>query len=557
MFKVVEAYRDLKRSGQIAAVFMRYGFGELLDRVKAGHYVPWRRRLKSEAETLKRLSAPERLRLAFEELGPTFVKLGQVLSTRADVLPPAFIAELSKLQDRAAPFPFAAAKSMIEGQLKRTLSEAFLSIDDHPAAAASLSQVHKAITMTGDVVAVKVQRPDIEAVVEADIRILYDLAGLAEKHLAESVRYRPTRLVDEFAGAIRRELDFVREGRNINRFRRYFAGSPTVYIPEVHWDLTTPRVLTTEYIRGIKVSDLERLEAAGLDRKTIAGNGADLILKEVFDFHFFHADPHPGNLFVLAGNVIAPIDFGMTGVLTEETAEQLGEVFVAVVRQDVGALATLLKLLGWLPESSDDNALKLDLQELLERYHGLPLKQLSLGAVLEELTDIIRRYDIRVPAELMLMTRALLVSEGVGRMVYPEFNIIEFAKPYAAKLIARRYDPARQINALFRTGGEAAALLTRLPSELGQLLSKAVKGELAVRFMHGGLESFVTELEKSTNRLSFAVVIAALIIGSSLIFRSGLGPTFFGYPVLGLFGFLLVSILGIWLLVGILRSGRL
>ncbi len=554
MFKVLETYRDLKRYSQIGSVFVRYGFGDLVDR--AERRSPWAWRRKGEAPH-ERLSAPERLRLAFEELGPTFMKLGQLLSTRADVLPAPFIEELSKLQDSAAPFPFAEARSIIEDQLGRPLAEAFLSMEERPAAAASLSQVHKAITMSGDVVAVKVQRPNIEAVIEADIRILYELARLAERRVAEARRFRPVKIVDEFSAAIRRELDFGREERSIERFRRYFSRDSAVYIPRVHGELSSSKVLTTEYIRGIKVTDLDRIEEAGLDRSAIAQNGAHLILKEIFDFRFFHADPHPGNLFVLPGNVIAPVDFGMAGSITEETAEQLGDVFVAVVRGDEGALVRLLKSVGWLPESADSRTLKIELHELIERYHGLSLKQLSMGSLMDEATGIMRRYDMAIPPELVLMARALLISEGVGRMVDPDFNIMEYAKPYARRLMLRRYDPVKQMSELMKASGEATMLLKRLPSELGLLLSKALKGEMSIRFLHGGLERFIAEAEKMSNRVAFAVVIAALIIGSSLIFQSGLGTKLLGYPVLGLAGFVLASVFGIWLIIGIIRSGRL
>jgi len=262
------------------------------------------------------------------------------------LLPPDFIKELSKLQDSVSPFPFSEAKALIETQLGRPLTDLFASIEETPVAAASLAQVHRARTASGQEVAVKVQRIGIEAIIETDIHILRDLAGLAERHLSESKYFEPVRLVDEFARTIRRELDFVREGRNIDRFRNYFAGTATVYIPGVHWDLTAPKVLTTEYVKGIKISDLERLEAAGLDRKTIAVNGVNLILKEIFELHFFHADPHPGNLFVLENNVIAPVDFGMTGVIDEEIANQMGGIFIAVVEKDADALINLLGTIG-------------------------------------------------------------------------------------------------------------------------------------------------------------------------------------------------------------------
>ncbi|MDP3028699.1 MAG: AarF/UbiB family protein [Deltaproteobacteria bacterium] len=558
IFKVRETYQDLKRYGHIATVFIRYGFGDLLDRLKARYYVPWRRRLsRKEREEIRRLSTPERVRLAFEELGPTFIKFGQILSSRPDLLTQDFIREFSKLQDKVPPFPFGAAKHIIESQLGRPLAELFESFEEMPVAAASLSQVHKAKTKTGDEVAVKVQRPGIESTIETDIRILYDLATLAERRLPETRHYEPVRIIDEFARTIRRELDFVREGRNIDRARKYFAGDETVYIPRVYRELTASKVVTMEYIHGIKISDLEQLQAAGLDRKTIAINGANLILKEVFECRFFHADPHPGNLFVLENNVIAPVDFGMIGMLDEETAHQMATILMAVVDKDVDSLVDALLAIGLTPEPIDRINFRLELSDFLERYYEVPLKELNIGVIMDELMDIIRRYRLRLPSDMVMMIKALVINEGVGRMLYPEFNIVEHARPYARELLIRRMEPSRWLKEVSKTVREAAVFLKKLPSDAGEILSKVKKDELTIQFQHRGLEKFIRELDRSSNRLSFAVVIAALIIGSSLIFQTGFGPRLFGYPLLGLAGFLLASILGIWLLIGILRSGKL
>ncbi|OPY70352.1 MAG: putative protein kinase UbiB [Syntrophorhabdaceae bacterium PtaU1.Bin034] len=555
---IVDRYQDLKRYSHIASVFVRYGFGELLDRLRAEHYLPRRRRVFGrKAGEFRHLSTPERLRRAFEELGPTFIKLGQILSTRADLLPPSFIQEFSKLQDSAPPFPFADICDTIESEFRRPVSEVFLLIEERPLAAASLAQVHRARTGTGARVAVKVQRPHIRALLETDIRILHDFANLSERRLPESRYYQPVRLVNEFARTIRRELDFVREGRNIERFRRYFAGDATVYIPKVYWDLSAPKILTTEYIEGVKISDIDGLNAAGLDREAIAVNGADFTLKEVFEHHFFHADPHPGNLFVLEDNVIAPVDYGMTGAISDDLADHILAIFIAVMDKDIDSLVRLLQEGNWVPENLDVDSFKLELQDFLERYHGLSLQEVNMSEVLGEAMNMIRRYRLHMPIDLVLMARALLVTEGVARMLYPEFNIVEHAGPYAKKLVRQRYGPIRYMRELYEVAGEAEAFARRLPGEMGQLLTKVMRGDLSIKFLHTGLENLIMEMEKSSNRLSFAVVIAALIIGSSLIFQSGLGPALLGYPVMGLVGFLFASILGIWLIASIMRSGKL
>ena len=356
---------------------------------------------------------------------------------------------------------------------------------------------------------------------------------------------------------IRRELDFVREGRNIERFKKHLEGDETIYIPSVFWDFTAPKVLTMEYIRGIKISHLEKLEAAGLDRKTLAINGANLILKEIFECHFFHADPHPGNIFALENNVIAPVDYGMVGMLNEEIAYQMSIMLTAIVEKDVDSMADVLLAIGLAPEPIDQVNFKLELSDFLERYYEVPLSELNVGAIMDELMHIIRHYKLRLPSNLVMMGKALVINEGMGRMLYPGFNIIEHARPYARKLLIRKLDPTKQLKELSKIASEAVTLFKKMPSEVGDILSKIRKDELGIKFEHRGLERFINELDRSSNRLSFAVVIAALIIGSSLVFQTGSGPKLFGYPLLGLGGYLIASILGIWLLIGILRSGRL
>ncbi len=524
-FRAHETYQDLKRYSRIAAVLIHHGFGDILDRLKIHYRVSRRRQVFTRTtEELERLSTAERLRLAFEELGPTFIKLAQILSSRPDLLPPEFTQELSKLQDSVAPFPFADAKSVIEAQLRRPLQELFASIDETPVAAASLAQVHRARTISGEEIALKIQRVDIEETIETDIRILRELAGLAERHLPESRYFEPVRLVDEFARTIRHELDFVREGRNIERFRNYFGDTPTVHIPKVYWELTAPKVLTTEYIDGIKISDVELLEASGLDRQAIAVNGTNLLLEEIFELHFFHADPHPGNLFVLKDNVIAPVDFGMTGTIDEEIAQQMSGIFIAVLDKDVDTLIDLLCTVHVADELEDRSSLKLDLRDLLDRYYGAPLQQINIGNIFEEMMSIMREHRLRLPPDFAMMAKAIIVSEGVARMLYPDFHIIETARPYARKLMLRQYDPTRQMHEFSKVAGETATLVKRLPSDVREILSKIRKGELAIGFEHQGLETLVNEVERSSSRISFAVVIAALIVGSSLIFQTGMGP---------------------------------
>jgi len=549
--------QDFRRFSHIASVLARHGFHEFLDRLKARYHGLPRRTFIRESPARGAISAPERLRLAFEELGPTFIKFGQVLSSRPDIIPAEYIQELSKLQDDVPEFPFEDARKLIESQLKRPVTDIFLHLDEKPRAAASLAQVHRAKLLSGDDVAVKVQRIGVDKVIENDIRILREFAGLVERRIPESRRYEPSGLVDEFARSIRHELDFVREGRNMDRFRKYFSGTPIIYIPKVYWELTTPKVLTIEYIDGIKITDIASLDAAGLDRKAIAINGANITLKEVFEFRFFHADPHPGNLFVCENNIIAPVDFGMTGTIEEDVADQMSGVFLAVLEKDVDGLVKNLRALGVAEDVEDIRSFKIDVRDLVDRYYGLPLSKIEIGGVFRELMGIVQRYRLRLPHNFAMIGKALMITEGVGRALYPDFNILEIAKPYARRLLWKRYDPRRQLNEMRKTGAEALDFLKALPTDLKEIFAIIRKGKFTMLFEHRGLELLVDELDRSSNRISFAVVIAALIVGSSLIFQTRVGPTFFDYPIIGLAGFLLASILGIWLLIGIMRSKRL
>lgn len=555
-FLIRKNSQGLRRYSRILSVFARYGFGDILNRLK--YNMPWQSKMsKKEIKGIKTLSTPERVRLAFEELGPTFIKLGQALSSRPDLLSPDFISELSKLQDNVPPFPFEDVRAIIEKQLGKPLEELFEHFEEKHTAAASLAQVHRAKSKIGDDVAVKVQRPGIEQIVETDIRFLHNLAVLAERHIPESRDYQPIRIVDEFARTIRRELDFIREGRSIDRFRKHFRDDQTVHIPAVHWNLTAPRVLTMEYIHGIKVSDLENLESVGMDPNMIAINGADLILKEIFELNLFHADPHPGNLFVLENNVIAPVDFGMIGILNEKMVYQLGMLFTAVVDKDVETIINVLLELGIAEEQMDISGFRIEVADFLESYYDVPSNQLDIGMIFFEVMGIMRRYRLRLPPDIVMMAKALVISQGVCSMLYPEFNIIEHAGPYARKLMIRRLDLNRHLKDLTKTGDEAFALFKELPFDIRRIISKIKKDEFGIKLDHRGLERATKELERSSNRLSFAVVIAALIIGSSIIFQTEAGSKLFNYPVLGFASFLLASVLGLWWLIGILRSGKL
>jgi ubiquinone biosynthesis protein len=552
------AHKELRRYGQVLAVLARYGFVDILHQMNVRFEGPRHKKIhKPQVRSIDRYTTPQRVRMALEELGPTYVKFGQTLSSRPDLLPMDFIKELSKLQDEVPPFPFHEVKAIIKEQLGHSIGDLYDDFDEKPTAAASLSQVHHARMKTGEEVAVKVQRPGIQETIDADFRILARLATLAERHLPELAVLEPVAFVDEFARTTRNELDFVREGRSADIFREFFEHDDTVHVPKVYWELTASRVLTLEFIHGTKISEFDRLDDLGLDRKTIAMNGANLVLKEIFEVHKFQADPHPGNLFVLENNVIAPVDYGMIGRVDPESVDQLSSLLTAVVDKDAASLASIILQICRAGDPMHIGAIRRELADLLERYYEVPLKQLNMKEITGDVTGFLRRYALHFPQEMGLITKSLITLENLGCGLYPEFNVFELIEPYARDLMIRKSDPVARLRELKKAAYETAMLLDELPSGMREILAKIRHDDIGVKFEHRGLERITSVLDRSSNRLSFAVVIAALIIGSSIVFQTGVGPNVLNYPLPGLAGLITASILGFWLLIGIMRSGRL
>ncbi len=551
-------YRHLKRFRQILAVLLKYGFGHVVTRMKLSTYLIRGAGLRlSGLRQMVQLSPPQRVRMALEELGPTFIKLGQVLSMRPFLVPPEYVAELSRLQDEVSPIAFEKVQDVIGKELGCPPDELFAAINPEPLASASLAQVHVAKTHDGQEVIVKVQRPGIRQVITEDMNILHDLAELLVKHIPESHRYDPLGIVEELDRTTQREVDFVNEARNMEMFAGNFSGDETVHVPQVFWGLSSSKVLTTERVRGVKVSELVRLEEMGLDRQVIARNGGRALLKQIFEDGFFHADPHPGNIFVLKDNVVAPVDFGMMGRLSSGMRTQLAHLVMAIGRRDADELARIYLDMGIIGEDIDLVAFKLDMLELMDRYTGIPLRKVNMREVVGDVFQISQRYQVRMRSEFMLLGRALGTYEELGRKLDPDYNFLAEAEPFVRKILLKPYDPHKVLQELHKTARDFHKLITMLPGEMQSILHKIRQGQLALEFRHKGLERLITELDRSSNRLSFSLIIAALIVGSSLIMRLEVGPYLFGYSVLGIAGFLFAGLLGLWLIIAILRSGRL
>ena len=553
-----QQYKNIKRYRQIIAVLFKYGFQDVLDRLRIYTYLGLGRRLilRKKVE-IEKLTYAQRIRLAMEELGPTFVKLGQILSMRPFLIPLELVEELAKLQDDVAPFSFEVVKKIVERELKVPLETNFYYFDPNPIASASLAQVHKAVTQNGDKVVVKVQRPDIKKIIDSDMSILKDLANLFDRYIPESKQYDPKGMIEELSKTFRREIDFKNEGRNIDIFAENFKEDKTVFVPKVFWDLSTNLILTMEFIDGVKISNLQEIERRGWDRKTIARNAGKAVFKQIFVDGFFHADPHPGNIFILENNVIAPVDYGMMGKLSETAMDEMSDLLIAIVTWDAKAVVKVYDKAGILGEGINLKALEADFNDFMYRYHKIPLARLDMKTIINDLFYIVHRYEIQVQSELMLLGRALSTYEEVARMLDPDFNFIHEAIPFVKQLAKRKYKPKVIFRDFLRGVHDLRDFLAGFPFELRRITQKIGRGELSFTLQHKGLEKLMLEIDRASNRISFSLVVAAIIVGSSLIMRMDVGPYLFGYPLLGIVGYILAGLLGVWLVIAILRSGRM
>jgi ubiquinone biosynthesis protein len=559
--------RDLPRIGRIIAVASRHGFDHLVEQMGLQRFFSLSKRLvtfqKQPTLThLQRIGVPERLRMMFEDLGPTFIKLGQVLACRPDMLPLEYSREFLKLTDSVAPFPSSESKKIIEEELKAPIRDIFMSFDDMPVAAASIAQVHRATLLDGREVMVKVQRPNIIRVIERDISIMRWFSHLIETRVPEMQPYNVRGIVDEFAHTIRREVDFFIEASNATQLRKNFEHSTLLYIPKIYTEISSKRVLVIEKVEGIRINDIERLNRDGHNLREIAVKGGAAFFKMVFQDGFFHADPHPGNMFVLADGRLGFVDFGIMGRITEDNREHFATVFLALANHDYDALVRQYVGMGFLSDESIDidkfqREMKEDLVEFLEPYYIMQAQQIDFGAYVDRIISILRRYRLKLPANLYLMEKALITLEGILKQIDPEFNYYESAKPYVAELIAQKRNPRHTLKNMKKTMAEFSDAVTLLPKQIRTIFRKITHGEVRISIHHEDLHHLIRDIDRSSNRLAFSVITAAIIIASSIIIHSGQGPMLFGLPVFGLIGYVLAAVLGLWILIGILRSGLL
>lgn len=557
LWQAINAARDLGRVQDIAAVLVRYGFGDLVRRIgmagaleRAGKVLHW-----SRVEELARLKPPERIRRILEELGPTFVKLGQVLATRVDLFGPEWLSEFQKLQDRAPAVEWDQIQRQLTEDLGAEPEDVFAWVDPEPLAAASLGQVHRARLDDGSEVVLKVRRPGIRPVVEADLRLLDRLAEIIESEVDELKRYRPQLLVRQFASALRRELDFAAECRNAERIMRDFADDERLVIPAVHWPWCGERLNVQDYLDGIPARDLEAVDRAGLNRRAIAQAGTSVILEMILEYGFFHADPHPGNVKFLPGNRIGLMDFGMVGHLSETRRREVAELLHGLVARDTDLVATTL--IDW-SESEDtvSDVLREDIGEFIEHYHGVPLEKLDMGQMIGEITAVLRNHQLMLPADLVLMLKAFITMEGMGRNLDPDFDMAGEAAPIVEGVLKRHYSPINVARRVRQGLGESLKVLGSLPTDLSRLMRAIRRGRIEVHLDIRSLKEVGNKLDRAASRMTLGLVTAALIIGSAIVLNVQSEREAFGLPLFGLLGFSAAALGGVWLLISIWRSGR-
>ncbi len=552
-------YRNLNRYRQILAVLFKYGFGDFLELLRLDQYVEAGLQLISKKQPIhfEKLTRPEGLRMALEELGPTYIKLGQILSTRPDLIPVDFLRELTKLQDKVPPFSALDARHIVEDELGSPIEELFADFDDVPLASASIGQVHRATLRSQQEVAVKIQRPGIQKIIEVDLEIMLHLATLMEKNIEELALHHPVNIVNEFARTLEKELDYELEAANTKRVALNFASDPLVCIPSVYEKFSTARVLTTAFVDGVKVSDIERLTANGMDCRLITERGADILLRMIFEHGFFQADPHPGNLFVRPGNIICLIDFGMVGAVDRGTRETFVDLIDGILKKDVQRVAqVMLQLTDW-EEEPNYRVFELDVADFMARHLYKPLKDISIGRLLHNLLELSSRHRLSIPPNIFLMMKSLTTVEGVARMLDPEFDIFATAGPFIRRVYMDRFSPHRLSSDLYRLTAGLFKFAQQFPQDMLEISRLVRHQRLYLKTENLGLERMLATHDQISNRISFSIIIAALIIGSALIVISEIPPLFYGISLIGIIGFTAAAVMGIWLLVAILRKGRL
>lgn len=547
-----ETIRHAGRFKNIIGVLFKYGFDGIVEKLDIPGYLL----VKKITHIKEGVSIWERIRMAIEELGPTFIKFGQILSMRPDLIPKGLVNELKRLQETVVHEPFPIIKEAIETSLNQPLKDIFDEFEPEPIAAASLAQVHRAkLKHTGEYVAVKAQRPNIENIIRSDLYILDIIANLIHDRLETMRFYNLPGLVVEVKKHVIKELDFIHEASNMEIFRHNFKEVKDVYVPVIYPEFTTKTVLTMELIDGVHADEVDRI---GADREALAKLGVETVLKQVLIDGFFHADPHTGNIRFLPGDVICFLDWGMVGRLTKEMRYTILDFIAAVVEKDSQKLVqTTLAMAMTVPPLLDETGLQNEVMDIIDTLHAQAFLSVNVGRLFLDLIALLRQHNVELRSDYVFMLKSLMAIEGVGLQLYPKFDVLEQARPIVQRLAIERLNPITALRYLISNFSRMSRLLGNLPERSEKILKTVEGGKLTLRIHHQGLERMNSTIYLAGNRITFGLIIAALIIGSSMIITSGIGPFFFGYPVLGVLGFLFSVILGLWLIIQLIKRRKL
>ena len=549
-----DALRDIRRIKNVVGVMFKYELGYFLEKLDLKNYLPFNKKLQT-TKFSKPDSIPKRLRLAIDELNGGFVKLGQLLSLRPDLIPKEYCEEFSKLQDNVNPLGYRQVKAVIENEFKMSLNKLFLDFGKEPIASASIGQVHKAQLKTGEFVAVKVQRPDIENLFEADIDLMYKLAKILENNIPETKIYRPIQIVKEFEDYTKKELDYTLEAKNIDDFYN-LNKDKEIIAPKVVWEYTKKKVLTMEFIEGKKIHEIKNFKEINSDPKIIMKNIASSIIKQILEYKIFHADPHPGNLLLLGKNKVALLDFGIVGRLNDELAEKIENVFIALMKPDSKLLTESLIDLNFAESDVSQNELKNDLSVHLSRYYSIKSENLNLSEAMYDLLAIARKHNLQLPDNFVLLIKSLITTEGLAKIIYPEFNFIEELRPYTNNLIKKKSSTMYVLGSLKEILLDFKNSISNAPREIKKTVKAIQSPKVKIYIDDTDIQKFVIELDRSSNRITFGLIIAALLVGAALVFAADLPPYIFNLSLMGIIFLIVAMIVSIMLISSIRKEGR-
>lgn len=552
-------YRHVNRYIEILKVLIKYGFEDLVSHTSLKNVISFGRKIgiKKINPAVFSLSRWERIRMVFEELGPTFIKFGQIMSIRPDLIPIELASELKKLQDSVTPFSEAEAIETLEKELGKSISDIFQMFDNTPVAAASLAQVHKAVLKEGQTVAVKIQRPDIEKKIEIDLEIMYNIASILEKYFDELKYFNLIKIVEEFDKAIHKELNFLNELSNIERFANNFKNDQTIYVPKVFKNYCSRKILVMEYVEGIKFSEITSIEKINCNKRVLSKNITNIFLKQIFEYKFFHADPHPGNILLLSNNVICFVDYGMMGTLTETSKNLIITALKGVISEDINKISRSILRICEVRGEVNIKKLESNISELIDKYYFKPLYQIDLSELMNDIIKFFPENNIKIPSDLYLLGRSIIILQSIIRNLNEEFNVIKEIEPYIKKLIKEQFSIYKLSKDFFNSFEEFIELGKDFPYEIREILEKIKSGKIKLDIEHKGLNPIIQSYERTSNRITISIILASIIIGSSLIIHSKLPPLWNNIPVIGLIGFLVATILGFVLLISIFRHNKL